>query len=699
MAKHKQFLYDDIGNEYQRKNLYLLELALLENKIEGADNANKDKLKAELAELTKSKATHPYNQKLREYETKERDFLKALKEKKRAYIKDLKKETDMAYRMKNLKVQLLDAQEKNSFYGKYIELCYDAELSFDESKLKLKHIPEIIATLEQNQRDLAEAIKESSNIDQQKEVKANSEIRKYKEDQKVLLQENKKRLKQKKKQGTISQKAMKNGFSELKTKFKKALAIKKFESPKRANKELIANKKYEIRNGTKRMLNVLYADIADVRRKTPMETKKQSPIFAYLTFLIPGLGQLLNKQYVKAAMFFVASIFIYFAAVPYALGYGNYQGEGIAGLISLAEGGARIHKSLIFMIEGIIALFLSIIAIGLIVVSFNDVLKVEKQKILGIRPKNWFETRSGITQEGFPYLVSFPALFVTVFIVMVPVLTTVLLSFTNMGPQTQSKFTWVGVENYKRIFLGQGLAGSTFWLILFWTVIWTLAATTLAILIGFLLAIIANNERIIGKKFFRTIYLLPWAVPAFITIMFFSIMFSPRGALTQIIENITGISVVVKYSPTLTRLTLIALQGWLGSAYVFLLTTGVLQAIPGDLYEAADMDGASSWQKLRRITIPIVLFQIAPLLVTQYTFNFNNFSIIYLFNGGGPFNPVKYGNLAGSSDLLISYVYKLTIENQYQAIGAAITIFISLGLMTFAFIGFKNSKAFKEERL
>jgi arabinogalactan oligomer/maltooligosaccharide transport system permease protein len=129
------------------------------------------------------------------------------------------------------------------------------------------------------------------------------------------------------------------------------------------------------------------------------------------------------------------------------------------------------------------------------------------------------------------------------------------------------------------------------------------------------------------------------------------------------------------------------------------LSTGVLQAIPGDLYEAAQIDGATSWQKMRKITLPIVLFQTAPLLVGQYTFNFNNFSIIYLFNGGGPFNPTKYGNLAGSSDLLISYIYKLTMENQYQAIGAAITIVISLGLMMFAFIGFKNSKAFKEERL
>lgn len=254
-------------------------------------------------------------------------------------------------------------------------------------------------------------------------------------------------------------------------------------------------------------------------------------------------------------------------------------------------------------------------------------------------------------------------------------------------------------DNYRRIALGQGLAGEVFWYILIWTVIWTLAATTLAILIGFLLAILANNDRVKGKTFFRSVFILPWAVPAFITIMFFSIMLSSTGALTEIMFNLTGRLIEVKSNPTLTRIALILLQGWLGSSYIFLLSTGVMQAIPGDLYEAADIDGATGWQKIRHITLPIVLFQTAPLLVGQYTFNFNNFSIIYLFNGGGPFNPTRYGNLAGSSDLLISYIYKLTMDNQYQAIGAAITILISFGLMLFAFVGYRNSRAFKEERL
>ncbi len=757
LAKFNEFLYDDIGNEYQRKNLYLLEVAQLQKRIEDEDKFSRESLKAQLKDLIKRKTEHPYNIQLKEFQLKEKEFLKKLSNQKKSLLSSMDKNTPK--KLKSLEVQLFKAKAKLDFYKQYVDLTYDAQLAYEESKMYLKHVPEIIKNYKENKTELEKALIESKNISKQEKekkeqvkaeferfkteqsmlleveldnlrslqkngdisdkelnergrklkkefkqaikIKSMSDFKRFKLEQKKVLNDGYKRLKLKKRQGAISSKALKNGEIELKQKYKSALKLKSYESPKKANKELIENKRYEIKTGTKRMERVLKADIADIRRKTPMEVVKSTPKFAYTTFLLPGLGQILNKQYEKGIMFLLASLFTYLMAIPYALGYGNYQGDGIAGLMSLAQGGPRIYKSLIFLIEGVIALFLVIIAIALLYFSFRDVLKVEKDKIKGIRPKNWFELKNTISQDGFPYLVSTPALFVIIFIVLVPITTTLLLSIAGMTPTTQSKFDWVAFENYKRLILGQGLAGSVFWRIFGWTVIWTLVATTLAIVIGFFLAILANNERVIGKKIFRAIYLLPWAVPSFITIMFFSIMFAPRGMLTGMLTNLVGSTspIIVKNSAILTRVTLILLQGWLGSAYVFLLSTGVLQAIPEDLYEAAEMDGATSWQKTMRITIPIVLFQTAPLLVTQYTFNFNNFSIIYLFNGGGPFNPLRYGNLAGSSDLLISYIYKLTMDNQYQSIGAAITIFISLGLMFFAFVGFKNSKAFKEERL
>lgn len=694
MAKYSKVLYDYIGREYERKNLYLKEVALLQDKIAHASQSEKQTLKNQLKELISKKDSHPYLLKLKEYEEREKKFLEELKAKSSAHKETLDK--SLSKEVAELELELYESKLKEAFYKDYVELTYDAEFAYREAVIQMKLLPEVIEKTMKLEDDLRKALTMKAEGDKEAIGK---EIAQFKAEQKALYDTRSEELKKKRNEGLISEKALKNGMKELKKNYKYAVRVKEFEDPDKMKKELIKSRRFELRDFIKVSGRIVNADIADARRNTPVEVMKTQPVNTAIGALFPGLGQLLNKQPVKAALFFLGLIFIYAIAIPYALGYGNYQGNGIAGLISLAEGGRRIDKSLIFMIEGIIAIVLLLFSAGIYIANFKDVKGTEKNVMKGIRPKNWFETKQSIEEDGFPYLVSIPALIVIAFIVLVPIFTAILLSFTGMDPKNQSKFPWVGFGNYKLIALGEGLAGSVFWQILGWTIIWTLLATTLAIFIGFGLALLANNPRIKGKGILRMIYLLPWAVPAFITIMFFSIMFSSTGALTEIIENVFGVLIDFKNDTFWSRFILIMLQGWLGSSYVFLLSTGVLQAIPEDLYEAADIDGANSWQKIRKITLPMVLFQTAPLLVNQYTFNFNNFSIIYLFNGGGPFNPSVYGNLAGSSDILISYIYKLTMDNQYQAIGAAISIVISLGLMLFAFIGYKNSKAFKEERL
>ncbi|WP_236910705.1 carbohydrate ABC transporter permease [Clostridium sp. Cult1] len=634
---------------------------------------------------------------LKKFKFEEKKFLKTLKANKKKFKNSLDK--TLPYKAKKLKVDLFLAQEKGQFYKDYVALSYDAEFEYEQSNLLMEELPDIIHNIIDRTLDIEKALIEKKNIDPNRERKFKKEFKEFKKEHKAFLKEEKRKLQEKRRKGSISKKAQVNEINILKQKYKEKIILKSYESQRKTNREFIKNTRHEIKENTKINLKILNSNMADIRRKIPIEVEKTKPKVAYFTFLFPGIGQMLNKQYKKGFIFLLASLFIYLIAIPYALGFGNYQGEGIRGLISLAEGGRRIDKSLIFMIEGIIAIFLVILSLFLLYFSFKDVLKVEKDTIKGVRPNNWFETKTYLSEEGFPYVANLPALIVIIFMVLVPVTTTILLSFTGMDPQHQSKFSWIGIKNYKMIFLGEGLAGSVFWLTLGWTLVWTLLATSLAIFIGFILALLVNNDRVKGKTIFRTIYLLPWAVPAFISIMFFSIMLSPNGAISQLVNNIWGLEMSVKTNTTQTRIALILLQGWLGSSYIFLLSTGVLQSIPSDLYEASEIDGATTWQKLRHITLPIVLFQTAPLLVGQYVFNFNNFSIIYLFNGGGPFEPSKYGNLAGSSDLLISYIYKLTIENQYQGIGAAITVFVSIAVMLVSFLGYRSSKAFKEERL
>ena len=662
---------DDIGNQYPRKNLLL---------TRDADEV----------------AIQAYKERIQEARTAEKAFLAQKAERKSTFLQSV---DDPDRSIRHWLAAANESEALAAFYQPLVDLDYDFELHYRQNLEIADQLPEIAAGRRQmlDLRDQTKkALIEAKKTGQKEEV---AEFRRLRKERLAQLDQEKKELKAAYKKRMISAKAFSNEKREDALAARDQIRVLRRQLPVNAEKERLRYARHRLRQDKKSHLRVLNSDLSDLRRKTPVETTKRKPLISYLTWPLPGLGQLLLGQGIKALFFFIGSLFLYLVAIPYALGRGNYRGKGLFGLVSLAQDGSRLDRSVIFMVEGVIAIILLVMGLLLLYQSFRDVRRVEKQMIRGIRRANWFETRTSVRRNGFPFFASAPAALVTLFIVLLPIAVTILISFTNYDPSHQSKFSWAGLANYKQIVLGQGIAGGPFWHITGWTVIWTLFATSLAILIGFVLALLVNQDRIYGKRLFRTVYLLPWAVPAFITIMFFSIMFSPDGPLTSVLSSLTGQITNIKYSTWGTRIVLILLQGWLGSSYVFLLCTGILQGIPKDLYEAARIDGATGFQATRHITIPILLFQTAPLMIGQYTFNFNNFSIIYLFNGGGPFEPTKYGNIAGSSDLLISYIYKLTIQKQYQGIGSAITLIVSLVLIFIAWVGFSRSKAFREERL
>lgn len=669
--KYQKDLVDDRGKTYPRKNEYIKDII---------DGKNPDR------------NSHPYIIKLNEYQKKEKELLdKAKKE-----ADSLETSTENSSEFKDLNKKLYISKAMVEFYEENSYLTYDASLKAKQAEIYLNQIPQII----EHDLDLKNKLTDKSNkISLLSEKELNDANEKIAKEKKILEEEYQKsldNLKESFEKNLISAKAYKSEKEKYKKRFDDSNKAIEFLNPKSSLEEEIKSLKYKVKQDKKEQKKILASDLAEARRRNPVETEKTSPWRSIVSLPLPGLGQLLNGQWQKALVFFLGSLFIYLIAIPYALGFGNYQGEGISGLISLAANGGRLDRSILFMIEGILAIVFLLIALFILIVSFLDVRKVEKAESLGVRPNNWFESVNILRTDGFPYLITTPALLVIIFIVLVPIFTAILISFTDMNPKNQNKFHWIGLENYITIAKGQGIAGQAFWKIFGWTLIWTIGASTLAIVLGFIFALLVNNERIKAKKFFRTVYLLPWAVPAFITIMFFSIMTSRGGIFSEALSGIFNTSLDIKNDTFQTRLALILIQGWLGHSYIFLLTTGVLQAIPKDLYEAASIDGANGFKQTFKITIPLVLFQIAPMLINQYTFNFNNFSIIYLYNQGGPFNPKVYGNLAGSSDILISYIYKLTMESQYQAIGAAITIFISIILIIISYLGYRKSSAFKE---
>lgn len=681
----KRILIDDLAKEYPRKDKYLLELVYAKERRD----------KKAFLQLKRTKNEHPYNIKLKAFREAEKAFLQDLRTAAATYRQGL---TDMDRKERKLAVDIFKSVRIEQFYQEYVELHYDAELHYRQALVRIARQTRIL----DRYSNLKLALKEAEAVKlavKDSDDRADRELAKRElAELKQQIQKEQALSKAKLKDRTISPQALKISKREDQKHYQAVRRSRIYSTPKLKAKDHIASIKHDMTVGMRDDYKVLNAELSSVRRGVPEETRQVFVWKSYLSIILPGLGQLLLGQWQKSILFFLGSFFIYGMALPYALGYGNYQGQGIAGLISLAEGGLRVDRSLIYMIEGVLALLICLFSVLIMIASFLDARKAEKNKLKGIRTTVWTETLANVERSGFPFLVNIPTFVIVILIIGIPIITTLLLSFTNMDPQHQGKFQWAGLQNYRIIAFGEGLTGSIFWRILGWTIVWTLCASTLQIFIGMCLALMTNNPRVKGKRFFRTVFILPWAVPAFITIIFFSLMLASNGILDQLFSNLflNGAPLNVKNNTMLTRLALILIQGWCGSSYIFLLTTGTLQAIPGDLYEAADIDGATSWQRLRRVTLPLILFQTAPLLVGQYTFNFNNYTIIDIFNGGGPFVASKYGNLAGSSDLLISYIFKLTVENQYQALGAAISIIISLALIVVAFMGYRQTAAFKE---
>ncbi|MEC1361438.1 maltodextrin ABC transporter permease MdxF [Bacillus subtilis] len=421
---------------------------------------------------------------------------------------------------------------------------------------------------------------------------------------------------------------------------------------------------------------------------------------AGLLSIIPGLGQIANQQLSKGLLFLAITGLFAFELCVFGI-------QALTGLMTLGSVPGEDH-SLFMLIEGTLQLIVTVIFLMFYIFNIHDSRKTAAMKAAGLEVNTTAKDmicHGG--DKGFPYLFTLPAYIMMVFVIIFPVLVTLFVALTNYDfyhiPPNRL-IDWVGFKNFLNIFF-LGSYRETFVNVLGWTVIWTICATTLQIILGIVTALFVNQDFIKGKRIFRMIFLFPWAVPAFITIMSFSNMFNDSiGAVNaQVIPLFNHLpfvelpAIAWKTDPFWTKTALIMIQTWLGFPYIYVMVTGVLQAIPGELYEAAKIDGATFIQRFRHITFPMILFATAPVMITQYTFNFNNFSIIYLFNEGGPGSA---GAGAGSTDILISWIYKLTTGTSPQySVAAAVTLLISFIVIGISLIAFKKSNAFGNEEV
>ena len=238
--------------------------------------------------------------------------------------------------------------------------------------------------------------------------------------------------------------------------------------------------------------------------------------------------------------------------------------------------------------------------------------------------------------------------------------------------------------------------GQTFWSVLGWTLIWAVFATFLNYILGMILAIVINRKTTKFKSFWRFCFILSAAIPQFVSLLLMRTMLKDNGLINVLLQNAGLIDTPLPFltDATWARATVIIINLWVGIPFTMMQVTGILQNIPGELYEAAKVDGANAVTIFFKITLPYMLFVTTPYLITTFTGNINNFNVIFLLTGGAP---VPVGATAGKTDLLVTWLYKLTIDLQYFNVGAVVGILTFVILAIVSLVTYQNTGSYKNE--
>jgi arabinogalactan oligomer/maltooligosaccharide transport system permease protein len=256
--------------------------------------------------------------------------------------------------------------------------------------------------------------------------------------------------------------------------------------------------------------------------------------------------------------------------------------------------------------------------------------------------------------------------------------------------------TVVGLDNYTRILDSEAIRGP-FLRVLVWNYAFAVLSVVLTFAVGLGLAVALDHPGLRGRRVYRSLLVVPYALPSFMTALIWAGLLNAEfGAVNRLL----GMDVEWLRDPTLAKASVLLVNTWLGFPYMFLVCTGALQAIPNELREAAYVDGATAWTAFRRVTFPLLLISLAPLLIASFAFNFNNFNVIYLLNRGGP--PIIGAQTpAGHTDILISYTYRLAFEGGRGAdfgFASAISMLIFVMVAAISAISFRRTRALEDLR-
>jgi len=457
-------------------------------------------------------------------------------------------------------------------------------------------------------------------------------------------------------------------------------------------------------------------------------------ISAVFSAIVWGSGQFLNKQKLKGFIFFILQIVfvsielltcsvwrnaarltveragqlnwgLFLSFIPEQLRHIHNYGffiKGIWGIVTLGTiprvQDAQVYDhSIMLLLGGIIAIIALLLFCAIWIWNISDAYKTRQKLDKGqqISSVQYFRE---LWKNAFEYIMITPGLLLVLFISLVPILFSILVAFTNFNANfipPRKLVEWVGFETFGRI-IGVKIWGSTFLQIFIWTVIWAFLSTFTSYAFGLIQALILRAKEVKLRAVWRGIFILPWAVPGIVSMLIFRVMLNQEGAINQLLLSAGIIKEAIPFlSNTFwARLSLILVNIWLGFPYFMALITGVMTTIPQEQYEAAQIDGANIFQQFRSITLPFILASTAPQILMSITFNFNNFNMIYFLTEGGPANPNF--QMAGSTDILISWIFKLTLDQRMYNYASALSIFIFVIIASVSAWNLQRTRAFKE---
>lgn len=436
---------------------------------------------------------------------------------------------------------------------------------------------------------------------------------------------------------------------------------------------------------------------------------KNGGAIAWASCLIMGLGNFAAGQFVKGLIFLAIEIgFFVFLAIPSGglhwlsmmPSLGTVEQQEVwnddLGIFEYVAGDVS-QQILLYAVA-------TLVIIGLFLViwraSVRSGYKAMKAKAIGKKVPTFAEDLKALLDENIHKLLMAPPFAMLLVFTITPLAYMMLMAFTNYSKEGGHLilFDWVGMKNFLDLFNSNSVIGRQFWGVLGWTLIWAFFATFLNFFLGTIMAMIIERPTTRCKAMWRTIMSITIAVPQFVSLMIIRTMFKDDGAVNKLMQTMGFIAsnqnLPFWTNATWARVTVIIINVWVGIPYTVMSVTGILKNIPAEQYEAARIDGANAIQQFRNITLPYMFFVMTPQLITSFTENINNFNVIYLLSSG---NPTYVGDTAGQTDLLVTWLYKLTVDKQQYNLAAVIGIMTFLILATVSLITYQNSASYKDE--